>query len=84
MACVGFFFGCKRHRSVRSYVVSALAIIGILFGLRVLCYIICKLCFKREHDNPRSPRLEQNPNDRLEMQSPETRDQHPAAAVNRY
>ncbi|KAH0982577.1 hypothetical protein GBA52_009754 [Prunus armeniaca] len=51
----GVFFGCKRPCSVKGYVLSALAIIGILFGLHILCYIIYR-CFKREMQHPHSAR----------------------------
>ncbi|ONI15832.1 hypothetical protein PRUPE_3G064000 [Prunus persica] len=77
MVCVGVFFGCLRPRSVKGYILSALAIIGILFGLRILCYIVYR-CFKREMQHPHSPRIEQNPNDGLEMQPWEIHAHHPA------
>ncbi|XVF24943.1 hypothetical protein REPUB_Repub13aG0171200 [Reevesia pubescens] len=64
MVCLGVLFGCKRSRSVKDYVLSALVIIAILFGLRILCYIVYRL-LKRE--NPAGGD-ENNLNDGLEMQ----------------
>ena len=51
MVCLGVFFGCRRaHRSFNDYVVSALAIIAILSGLRLLYYAICRLSKKENSD----------------------------------
>ncbi|CAL5361332.1 hypothetical protein CsSME_00052245 [Camellia sinensis var. sinensis] len=51
MVCIGLaLFGC-RHPSATSYIISALIIIGIVIGLRVLCYTIHRLLDKR-HEQP--------------------------------
>ena len=62
MVCLGFLLGCKRSHSIKAYILSALVIIAILCGLRILRYIIYRL-LKREHCNS-----EEHPNDGLEMQ----------------
>ncbi|KAK7823074.1 hypothetical protein CFP56_035919 [Quercus suber] len=63
MVCLGFLLGCKRSHSIKAYILSALVIIAILCGLRILCRIIYRL-LKREH-----PNNEEHSNDGLEMQS---------------
>lgn len=63
MVCLGVIFGCKKSHSIKGYVLSALAIIGILFCLRLLCYIIYRL-LKDEH----SRHSDQNSNHGVEMQ----------------
>lgn len=51
MVCLGVFFGCKRaHRSINDYIVSALVIIAILSGLRLLHYAICRFLKKENSD----------------------------------
>ncbi|KAK8581210.1 hypothetical protein V6N13_144249 [Hibiscus sabdariffa] len=43
MVCLGVLFGCKRSRSVKDYVLTALVVVAILSGFRILCYIFLRL-----------------------------------------
>ena len=65
MVCLGVVFGCKGSRSVKDYVLSALVIIAILFGLRILCYIVYRLLKREDIDHGGG---DENSNDGLEMQ----------------
>ncbi|GAV77565.1 hypothetical protein CFOL_v3_21036 [Cephalotus follicularis] len=51
MVCLGLFFGCKHSRSAKDYVLSALVIIAILFGLRIICYAISRLLKNNRHSH---------------------------------
>ncbi|KAL7162490.1 hypothetical protein ACSBR2_042892 [Camellia fascicularis] len=70
MVCIGLaLFGC-RHSSATSYIISALIIIGIVIGLRVLCYTIHRLLDKRHehrHHHQPEPRSD-NGGGRVEME----------------
>ncbi|KAI6671888.1 hypothetical protein NL676_006773 [Syzygium grande] len=46
MVCLGVFFGCKHHRSFKDYVVSALVILCILLGLKLILFAVY-WCLKR-------------------------------------
>lgn len=56
MVCLGIFFGCKRSRSVKDYIISALVIIAILVGLRIVCFIIYRLLKKDRYNANEDPR----------------------------
>lgn len=62
MVCRDVVFGCKRSRSVKDYLLSALVIIATLFGLRILCYIVYRLLKRGDGHGVESL------NDGLEMQ----------------
>ncbi|KAL2234763.1 UNVERIFIED_CONTAM: hypothetical protein Sindi_1208500 [Sesamum indicum] len=53
MACLGILFGC-RPDSAKSYVLSALIIVGILVCLRLLCYAV-RLLVRRGEDGQIGP-----------------------------
>lgn len=54
MVCLGILFGC-RNSSALSYILSALAIVGIVIGLRIICYTLYRLLNRRDHHGePRS------------------------------
>ncbi|KAK4410543.1 hypothetical protein Sango_0127300 [Sesamum angolense] len=54
MACLGILFGC-RPDSAKSYVFSALIIVGILVCLRLLCYTIRLLVRRDVEDGQTGP-----------------------------
>ncbi|XAR50665.1 hypothetical protein NMG60_11005052 [Bertholletia excelsa] len=47
MVCLGLIFGCQ-NSSAESYIISALAIIGIVVGLRLLCFTLFHLLNRPE------------------------------------
>nr|GLL35161.1 hypothetical protein POPTR_001G186400 [Ipomoea trifida] len=51
MVCLEVVFGCKNSSSADSYIFSALIIMAILLGLRLLCYAIY-LLLKRTTESP--------------------------------
>lgn len=55
MVCLGILFGCKNYSAV-SYILSALAIVGIILGLRIICYSLYRLL--NRHDHHGEPRTE--------------------------
>ncbi|XWS18977.1 hypothetical protein CRYUN_Cryun32bG0091100 [Craigia yunnanensis] len=73
MVCLGVVFGCKRSRSVKDYVLSDLVIIAILFGFRILCYMVYRLLKRKDIDLGGG---DENLNDGLELQPQNDNHEH--------
>ncbi|PSS07416.1 Urease accessory protein like [Actinidia chinensis var. chinensis] len=72
MVCIGLWFTCK-HSSAESYIISALAIIGIIVCLRILCYTCHRLSNRHDHEHDHRGNPSSSDHYGMEMQ-PQDRD----------
>nr|GMD35488.1 Urease accessory protein like [Ipomoea batatas] len=52
MVCLEVVFGCKNSSSADSYIFSALIIMAILLGLRILCYAMYLMLKRNTTESP--------------------------------
>lgn len=70
MVCIGgLIFGCKRPHSAAAYFLSALVVISIVVGLRILCYTIYRLLNSDHQQPPGDHHHQSTSHDGVEMQA---------------